>query len=88
MDRCDSNNCLNGGKCVILVIDDIQTQRCECPINYGGANCNVDLCLNIECGSGTCIGGNCECNTSYVNVDNTCEETCLSSPCKAPIRFQ
>ena len=88
MDRCDSNDCLNGGTCVIAVIDDIPTQKCDCPINYGGANCNLDLCSGIECGSGTCIGGNCECNTNYVNVGNTCEQTCSSTPCQAPNTLQ
>ena len=88
MDRCVSNDCLNGGICVIALIDDVPTQRCDCLINFGGPNCNLDLCSGIECGSGICIGGNCECNTNYVNVDNTCEQTCSSSPCQAPIRFQ
>ena len=88
MDRCVSNDCLNGGTCVIALIDDVPTQRCDCLINFGGPNCNLDLCSGIECGSGICIGGNCECNTNYINVDNTCEQTCSSSPCQAPIRFQ
>ena len=87
MNRCNSNDCLNGGTCVIAVIDDIPTPRCECLVNFGGANCNLDLCLGIECGNGTCIGGNCQCDTNYVNVNNNCELTCSSSPCQASNTF-
>ena len=86
-DRCDDDQCQNNGTCIVTVINDIPTPECECPVNYGGATCNLDLCSGIECGSGTCFGGNCECFTNYVNVDNTCKQTCSSSPCQAPIKF-
>ena len=81
MDRCSSNDCLNGGTCVIVVIDDIPTQRCECPIDYGGANCDVDLCSGIECGSGTCIGGICECDEGHYNDGNVCVDMCQGINC-------
>ena len=42
----------------------------------------TDEC-GIECGNGICIGGNCSCDTNYVNVDNFCERTCALSPCQA-----
>ena len=81
MNRCDSNNCLNGGTCVITVIDDIPTPKCECPINFGGPNCDLDLCSAIECGSGTCIGGSCECDEGYVNEENVCLNMCEGIDC-------
>ena len=36
----------------------------------------------IECGNGTCIGGTCNCDNDYVNIDNFCEETCALTPCQ------
>ena len=36
----------------------------------------------IECGNGTCIGGTCNCDDDYVNIDNFCEETCVLTPCQ------
>ena len=85
IDRCSSFECQNDGTCVIAVIGGIATLECECPTNYAGKTCNVDLCLGIECGSGTCVGGTCQCDSNYINIDNTCEKTCSSSPCQVPI---
>ena len=46
-------------------------------------NVFVDLCEDINCGSnGDCVEGHCVCNTGYVIVENVCEETCESKPCK------
>ena len=82
IDRCSSNECQNGGKCVISVIDDIPTPECECTRNYAGPTCDLDLCLGVECGSGTCVGGTCQCDTNYININNTCEKTCSLNPCQ------
>ena len=81
MDRCNSNVCLNGGTCIITVIDDIPTPKCECLINFGGPNCNLDLCSSIECGSGTCIGGTCDCDEGYFNDGNVCMDMCEGINC-------
>ena len=50
-------------------------------IIFSGPECKVDLCAG--CGNGTCIGGNCSCDTNYVNINNFCERTCALSPCQA-----
>ena len=31
---------------------------------------------------GFCVGGTCSCDPGYVIIDNICEETCDSNPCK------
>ena len=81
-DRCDSYPCQNNGTCIVTLINDIPTPECECSGNYGGPTCNLDLCLDINCGNGTCIGGTCQCNTNYVNIGNKCEQTCALANCK------
>ena len=42
----------------------------------------IDMCATIDCGNGTCIGGTCNCDQKYVNVDNFCEKTCALTPCQ------
>ena len=55
-------------------------------ISTSGPECTIDMCAvngnPIECGNGTCIGGTCNCETNYVNIDNFCEETCALTPCQ------
>ena len=82
VDRCEFYQCQNNGTCIVTLINDIPTPGCECYGNYGGTICNLDLCLDIECGNGTCIGGTCQCNTNYVNIDNKCEQTCELAMCQ------
>ena len=80
-DRCDIYQCQNNGTCIVALINDIPTPECECLSNYGGATCNLDLCLGIECGNGTCIGGNCQCDEDYVNDRNICVDICEGIDC-------
>ena len=66
--------------------------KCECNPRFDGLRCeifnagDIDLCavneIPIECGNGTCIGGTCNCDNDYVNIDNFCEETCALTPCQ------
>ena len=55
-------------------------------ISTSGPECTIDMCAvngnPIECGNGTCIGGTCDCDDDYVNIDNFCEETCVLTPCQ------
>ena len=55
-------------------------------ISTSGPDCDIDMCavngIPIECGNGTCIGGICNCDDDYVNIDNFCEETCALTPCQ------
>ena len=81
-DRCDVYQCQNNGTCIVTLINEIPTPKCECQGNYSGAICNLDLCSGIECDNGTCIRGTCQCNTNYVNVGNSCEQTCALASCK------
>jgi len=81
-DRCDFYQCQNNGTCIVALINDIPTPECECQGNYGGATCNLDLCSGIECDNGTCIRGLCQCSNNYVNIGNSCEQTCALANCK------
>ena len=45
------------------------------------------MCEEINCGiGGNCTGGNCTCQTGFVNVENFCEETCAFGPCEELIK--
>ena len=47
------------------------------------------MCEGINCGiGGNCTGGNCTCQTGFVNVENFCEETCELDPCKELIKIR
>ena len=57
-------------------------------ISTSGPECDIDLCavngIPIECGNGTCIGGVCNCDKNYVNINNFCAlKTCALTPCQA-----
>ena len=52
-------------------------------IILSGPECTINECEDIECGNGTCIGGICQCDPDFVNIDNSCERTCALSPCQA-----
>ena len=80
-DRCDIYQCQNNGTCIVTLINDIPTPACECPENFGGATCNLDLCFDIECGNGTCIEGDCQCDEGYVNEGSICVEICDGINC-------
>ena len=41
----------------------------------------MDLCLNVECGNGTCIDGNCQCDEGFANVGNICVDLCEGIDC-------
>ena len=43
---------------------------------------NVDICEGINCGiGGNCTGGNCTCQTPFVNVENFCKNLCEGIKC-------
>ena len=81
IDRCDFYPCQNNGTCIVALINDIPTPECNCHENYGGATCNLDLCTDIECGNGTCIAGNCQCDDDYINDGNVCVDICQGINC-------
>ena len=60
--------------------------RTETEYESGYANVKnvcVDLCEGLNCGiGGTCLAGNCTCQTGFANVENYCEEICALSSCK------
>ena len=80
-ETCVFTPCENNGTCIVTIINDIPTPECECPVNYAGTTCNLDLCSDIQCGNGTCIGGSCQCDERYVNDDNVCVDICESINC-------
>ncbi|XP_052603295.1 coagulation factor IX isoform X1 [Peromyscus californicus insignis] len=45
-DQCESNPCLNGGKCK----DDINSYECWCQVGFEGRNCELDATCNIKNG--------------------------------------
>ena len=43
---------------------------------------DTDMCEGINCGiGGNCTGGNCTCQTGFVNVENFCEDMCEGINC-------
>ena len=52
---CQSNPCMNNGKCTDLPA--IFSYKCECPVGFTGVNCETtDNCANKPCGpDGVCI---------------------------------
>ena len=51
-------------------------------IRIDGFNYECDRCFNIECENGKCNDGVCNCDDGFVNVNNTCQQTCASEPCQ------
>ena len=81
IDPCDFYKCQNNGNCIVSLINGIYTPECECPGNYGGPTCNLDLCSDIDCGNGICIRGVCQCDNDYINEGNVCVDICESINC-------
>ena len=80
-ETCVFTPCENNGTCIVTIINDIPTPECECPVNYAGTTCNLDLCSDIQCGNGICIGGNCQCDEGYANIENFCVDLCEGVDC-------
>ena len=56
--------------------------NCQCNTGFEGKRCETDLCDGVICENGFCEAGNCICNAGYIKIENICEETCDSNPCK------
>ena len=61
-DRCDFYECQNGGTCIVDLINNIPTPRCECPKTHHGATCHLLAC-SVPCyNGGVCDGDSCHCS--------------------------
>jgi len=87
---CQSNPCLNNGKCVDLPFFQF---RCECPTGFSGPSCErLDTCSTSPCGPGgiciTMAQGSplshvCLCSSAKV-VGQTCSQSVEINPCSTP----
>ncbi|KFM63627.1 Tenascin-X, partial [Stegodyphus mimosarum] len=81
-ESCGTNNCENGGTCII----EDENLKCICPAQYTGDKCEIDRCQPNPCkNNGNCkIEDNevvCECKPPYSG--SKCEkDPCLSQPCQ------
>ncbi len=85
INECDSNPCVNGGKCEDLEND----YRCTCPVGLTGKNCqhSVDYCAAEPCkNGGSCTNSVenfvCQCRPGFLGLQ--CEidiDECLDNPC-------
>ena len=82
---CDDIECPQSETCVSAIVDGEKTAKCECPFTIVEDIC-LDLCNDIECENGICIDGVCQCDTGYVNIDNTCEQTCDVDLCQVRVK--
>jgi len=64
-DACEDIDCGTNGTCI--------DGTCECEAGYSGANCERNVCDNIQCLNGNCDPktGECSCNEGYEGA--TCE---------------
>ena len=89
--KCECNEGFDGTRCEYeCPLECIENETCTAKINSATLikewNC-IDLCEGIDCGNGTCIGGNCSCDTNYENIGNICLKTCAHQPCQASNKF-
>jgi len=87
---CQSNPCLNNGKCVDLPFFQF---KCECPTGFSGPSCErLDTCATSPCGPGgiciTMAQGSplshvCLCSSAKV-VGQTCSQNVEINPCTTP----
>ena len=69
---------------MIIFIDQpaaIDSCNCEDGLICINEQCELS-CEGINCGSGSCLNGTCICDIDFVNIENTCKETCSTDPCK------
>ena len=59
-----------------------QEFNCICYAGFEGRRCENDLCDGVTCEKGLCDAGNCICDSSFINIDNICVETCDLNPCE------
>ena len=89
--KCECNEGFDGTRCEYKCpLECKENETCTAEINKAtlikGWNC-IDLCEGIDCGNGTCIGGNCSCDKHFVNIGNVCRKTCALQPCQASNKF-
>ena len=90
VDPCQPNPCTNGGTCNA---QNTTSYTCTCPPDFTDTNCEtqIDDCVGVECGNGTCVDGiksfECMCLTGFtgtfcdINIDE-CETTgCVNGEC-------
>ena len=86
-DRCDIYQCQNGGNCIVDLVNDIPTPRCECPETHYGATCHLLTC-NIFCyHGGICDGDICHCpkengTAKYYGENCDMSAVCDENPCQ------
>ncbi|XP_068439563.1 hyaluronan-binding protein 2 [Clinocottus analis] len=86
-DQCDSNPCLNMGRCDLAANGSF---RCVCPEPYTGRKCQTvkDLCKNGRCGRGSCVVTStapfyeCKCKHPYKPPNCTKASLCRPNPCQ------
>ena len=88
IDPCESEPCVNGN-CSALSFTEY---TCQCDPGFTGQNCTeVDDCVNIDCGNGTCIdllnNYQCHCDPGYTdescssNIDDCVNINCGNGTC-------
>ena len=63
-------------------MNESQEFDCTCNDGFRGKRCEIDLCDGAICQFGNCDAGNCTCNNGYINIENSCVETCDLNPCE------
>eukprot|EP00808_Paulinella_micropora_P020009 g78951.t1 len=82
---CDANPCKNGGTCTISAQG---LPLCACVGDWGGPNCETDLCspglLPSPCIHGLCSKGRCLCKQGFTGLvcnDTIFDRACTPDPC-------
>ena len=85
----ESSKGLIGGIVAAIVIYGDTVSDTECQIGHLKiGNVCIDMCEGIDCGiGGSCLSGNCTCQTGFTDVENFCEETCALTPCQELIKI-
>ena len=88
-DRCDFYECQNGGTCIVDLVNDIPTPRCECLETHHGAICHLKACSAPCYNDNICDGDTCHCiqeNGVAKYYGESCEmpgrDECSGNPCQ------
>ena len=87
---CQPNLCTNGGTCNVL---NTTSYTCTCPPDFTDTNCEaqIDDCMEVNCGTGTCVDGvalyECSCIPGFTgsrcetNFDDCTLAACANGIC-------